>query len=187
MFAVGANCISVAGNLSADTLRMEVHETVRAHRIGMVETDGKVLAVIGKLTDRHKQTSTGLALVSNDTQVLRLAMKSRDGGSLSFAEFTVSNPEDVNENELFSAGVSRMSHRVGFVPKLTFHDREGKFITMLDRDGLSVSVKTEDLSYAGAISFHANEDHSATRSVSAGCSNPTRFGQLQNPIGRGSK
>jgi len=165
MFTIAVNLISLSENLWAVPSRPEIQDIVRAQRIEIVDTDGKLLAVLGKLTDRHKQTSTGLALVSNDKHVLQLAMRSRDDGSLSFAEFAIINPEDVNERELFSAGVSRMSHGVGLVPKLAFYDREAKFITMLDPSGLSVSVKMQDLSYAGAISLRANEDHSASLSL----------------------
>ncbi len=165
VLAVGATLTSVSENLWADPPRPVVQDTVRANRIEVVDRDGKLLAVLGKLIapEPVNQTTTGLALVSNDKQVVRLALtKSDRDGSLSSAELRVSNPEDAKQ--LFSAGVVEFSH-IGLVPEVRLDQRESKSSTTVDPNGLRVSVKIDELTSAEAISLHAKEDHSATLSL----------------------
>src|SRR6476660_5895378 len=128
VLAVGTNILSVSENLWADlpepfwadAPQQTVQDTVRAHRIEVVDTDGKVLAVLGKLTDRLNRTSTGLALVSNDKQVIRLTLDSDSDGSLNQATLTVSDPKDAEQKELFRAGVTSASEGIGLFPGLLF-------------------------------------------------------------------
>ncbi len=165
MFSLAVSLISLSENLWAVPPRPDIHETIRAHRLEIVDTQGKLLAVLGQLTDRFQQTSTGLALLSNDKQVLRLATRSMNDGSLGSAKLTVINPEVVEDDELFSAGVARSSHGVGLVPKLDLNDRESKYRMSVDANGMSVSVHVEERSYASALSLRADKDHSATLSL----------------------
>ena len=168
VLAVGATLVSVSENLWADlpepfwadAPQQTVQDTVRAHRIEVVDTDGKVLAVLGKLTDRLNRTSTGLALVSNDKQVIRLTLDSDSDGSLNQATLTVSDPKDAEQKELFRAGVTSASEGIGLFPGLLFEYRD--YFTRMEPDGLRIAVKTEqDTPYADVISVRANEDGSA--------------------------
>jgi hypothetical protein len=168
VLAVGTNILSVSENLWADlpepfwadAPQQTVQDTVRAHRIEVVDTDGKVLAVLGKLTDRLNRTSTGLALVSNDKQVIRLTLDSDSDGSLNQATLTVSDPKDAEQKELFRAGVTSASEGIGLFPGLLFEYRD--YFTRMEPDGLRIAVKTEqDTPYADVISVRANEDGSA--------------------------
>jgi hypothetical protein len=173
VLAVGANILSVSGNLWADLpepfwadapQQQMVQDTVKAHRIEVVDTDGKVLAVLGKLTDRLNRTSTGLALVSNDRQVVRLTLDSDSDGSLNHATLTVSDPKDAEQKELFRAGVTSASEGIGLFPGLLFEYRD--YFTRMEPDGLRIAVKTEqDTPYADVISVRANEDGSAMLSL----------------------
>jgi hypothetical protein len=168
VLAVGTNILGVSENLWADlpepfwadAPQQTVQDTVRAHRIEVVDTDGKVLAVLGKLTDRLNRTSTGLALVSNDKQVVRLTLDSDSDGSLNQATLTVSDPKDAEQKELFRAGVTSASEGIGLFPGLLFEYRD--YFTRMEPDGLRIAVKTEqDTPYADVISVRANEDGSA--------------------------
>jgi hypothetical protein len=168
VLAVGTNILSVSENLWADlpepfwadAPQQTVQDTVRAHRIEVVDTDGKVLAVLGKLTDRLNRTSTGLALVSNGKQVIRLTLDSDSDGSLNQATLTVSDPKDAEQKELFRAGVTSASEGIGLFPGLLFEYRD--YFTRMEPDGLRIAVKTDqDTPYADVISVRANEDGSA--------------------------
>jgi hypothetical protein len=171
VLAVGTNIVSVSGNLWADlpepfwadAPQLMVQDTVKAKRFEVVDTDGKVLAVLGKLTDRLNRTSTGLALVSNDKQVVRLTLDAESDGSLNHATLTVSDPKDAEQKELFRAGVTSASEGIGLFPGLLFDYRE--YFTRMEPDGLRIAVKTDKDEYAEAISLRANEDSSATLSL----------------------
>jgi hypothetical protein len=171
VLAVGANVVSVSENLWADlpepfwadAPQQMVQDTVRAHRIEVVDSDGKLLAVLGKLADRLNGTSTGLALVSNDKQVVRLMLDSESDGSLNHATLTISDPKDAEQKELFRAGVTSASAGIGLFPGLLFEYRE--YFTRIEPDGLRIAVKTEKDDYAEAISLRANEDSSAMLSL----------------------
>ena len=168
MLAVGATLVSVSENLWADlpapfwadAPQLMVQDTVKTKRIEVVDTDGKLLAVLGKLTDDFNRTSTGLALVSNDKQVVRLTLDSDSDGSLNHATLTVSDPKDAEQKELFRAGVTSVGEGIGLFPGLLFENRD--YFTRMELDGLKIAVKTEKDEYAEAISLRANEDSSAT-------------------------
>src|SRR5262249_22259036 len=100
VLAVGAILTNVSENLWADT--PAVQDTVRANRIEVVDTDGKLLAVLGKLTGDEFYTTAGLSLISNEKQVAQLAQTTYRDGSSGGAELRVFNPKD--EKQLFSAG-----------------------------------------------------------------------------------
>jgi len=161
VLALGANFTNVSENLWAGPPHPAVQDTVRANRIEVVDKDGKLLAVLGKLTDRFNQTSTGLALVSNDKQVVRLTLDSNRDGSLNHGTLTVSNPKDAEQKQLFSAGVSAYTEGVGLVPELQLEQRESKSSTTVGPAGLTVFVNDGERTSAAAISLQANEDHSA--------------------------
>jgi len=160
VLAVGAILTNVSENLWADT--PAVQDTVRANRIEVVDTDGKLLAVLGKLTGDEFHTTAGLSLISNEKQVAQLAQTTYRDGSSGGAELRVFNPKD--EKQLFSAGVGNYSGGVGLLPVLELNQRDSKFGTRLDPSGLNVYVKIAELenSSAAAISLYAKENHSAT-------------------------
>jgi len=169
VLAVEANLVSLSENLWADlpapfwadAPQTMLQDTVRAKRIEVVDEDGKLLAVLGKLTDGFNRTSTGLALVSNDKEVVRLTLDSASDGSLNHATLTVSGPKDAEQKELFRAGVTSAGQGIGLFPGLLFEYRE--YFTRIEPDGLKIAVKTEKDEYAAeAISLRANEDSSAT-------------------------
>lgn len=161
---LGATLISVSENLWADLPPPAVQDTVRANRIEVVDTDGKLLAVLGKLTSDEFRTTNGLALLSNDKQVIQLALtKSNKDGSLSSADLEVFNPEDAKR--LFSAGVANRTEGIGLTPDVRLEQRESKFSTMVDPNGLSIFVKAGERSSEAAISLYAGEDHSGTFSL----------------------
>lgn len=163
--AVAAILATVSSNLWADAPQPAVQEIVRAHRIEVVDAGGTLLAVLGTLTDRFNQTSTGLALVSNEKHVLRLAMRSFNDGSLDSAKLNIVDPEDMKESMLFEAGVTHYTHGVGLVPELQLNDRESKYMMKVDPNSLGVAVHIDNLSYASALSLRAEKDHSATLSL----------------------
>jgi len=160
--AVGANLISVSQNLWAAFLdEPVVQDTVRANRIEVVDGDGKLLAVLGKLPSDEFRTTTGLALFVNDKQVLELALtKSNSDGSLGSTGLRISDPTD--EKRLFSAGVDDFSGGIGLFPTLQLVHRDAKFRSRVDPLGLNVFVQTGDRMGEAAISLYAQDDLSAT-------------------------
>lgn len=160
LLAVGAIFTSVSETLWAGPSSVAVQDTVRAKRIEVIDTDGTLLTVLGKLSDGQYSSTAGLALVSHDKHVVQLALtKSKSDGSVSSADLEVYNPED--ENRLFSAGVGYGSEGVGFHPQIQLVQREGKYMMWVDSYGLNVFVKSREKSSAAAISLLAKEDHSA--------------------------
>jgi hypothetical protein len=162
VLAVGMNLTSMSENLWAAFLDEPVtQDTLRANRIEVVDGDGRLLAVLGKLPSGEFGTTTGLALFFNDKQVLELALtKSILDGSLASTGLRISNPAD--EKPLFSAGVEDFSGGVGLFPTLQLAHRDSKFRSRVDPLGLNVFVQTGDRTGEAAISLYAQDDLSAT-------------------------
>ena len=185
MLVVAISFLSVSENLWADLPEPfwadapQVQDTVRAKRIEVVDADGKVLAVLGKLTDRFNRTSTGLALISNDKEVVRLTLDSDSDGSLNRGTLTVTDPKDAEQKELFRAGVISGSEGIGLFPGLLFEYRD--YFTRMEPDGLRIAVNTQnDAPFAETISLRADEDGSATLTL-GGLFKPFKVSAIAEP------
>ncbi len=161
--AVAAILATVSSNLWADAPQPAVHDIVRAHRIEFVAAGGKLRAGLRTLNDRSNQTSTGLALVSNGKDVLRLVMRSFNDVSLNSANLIIVDPEDMREHAVRSR--PDPLHPWRWIsprtptrwPRIEVHNEGGS-----EQPGVAVHI--DNLSYASAPLLHAEKDHSATLS-----------------------
>jgi hypothetical protein len=146
-----------------------VQQVVKTKRLEVLDTQGKVVAVIGEVplstTTASDDKAHGFVLMSGDgKQVARLAMrKSSNSNAVGYAGLEVFDPE--GGKKLLFAGAGVASGGIGRLARINLDDRQGVFGFDIMPNSLGISVKIREGESAQAVSLYAKQDHSAKLSL----------------------